>query len=264
MILRRLSQGDPIDVGACIVAAHPDDETVGMGARLPNFGDATLIHLTDGAPEDLHDAHRAGYPDAAAYRRARAHELDAALEALNARPRRIQLGLQDGAAAFQLAELSRRLAEALAGCELAFTHAYEGGHPDHDAAAFAVQSACRLLERRNRPSPLRIEFAGYHCAGGERVTGRFWPDPARPPVEPRIRADALRRKRAALRRFASQAAVLAWFAPEREPYRLAPDYRFDEPPPPGHALYDAWGWEMTSLRWRAEAVAALARLEIRA
>jgi len=29
-------------------------------------------------------------------------------------------------------------------------HAYEGGHPDHDAAAIAVHYACRLIEAPTR------------------------------------------------------------------------------------------------------------------
>lgn len=60
-ILRQLWRGDPVDARAVIVAAHPDDETVGMGARLANFrGAALIIHLTDGSPDDLRDARNAG------------------------------------------------------------------------------------------------------------------------------------------------------------------------------------------------------------
>jgi LmbE family N-acetylglucosaminyl deacetylase len=52
------------------------------------------------------------------------------------------LGIPDQAASLGLAGLARRLAVQLAasGAEVVVTHAYEGGHPDHDATAFAVHA----------------------------------------------------------------------------------------------------------------------------
>ena len=58
-----------------IVVAHPDDETIGMGAQLCRFDDALLVQVTDGAPRDGHDAAAHGFAtlaDYAAARRARA------------------------------------------------------------------------------------------------------------------------------------------------------------------------------------------------
>lgn len=52
------------------------------------------------------------------------------------------------------------------------THAYEGGHPDHDAAAFVARAALDLLRRSGRPAPRLLEMALYHGA------------PARPPRRP--------------------------------------------------------------------------------
>ncbi len=50
------------------------------------------------------------------------------------------------------------------------THAYEGGHPDHEAVAFAVQAS-------GRP---RIEMAGYHAGpNGHMIAGQFLDDAAR-------------------------------------------------------------------------------------
>src|SRR4029077_3455583 len=53
----------------------------------------------------------------------------------------------DQQAAFRLAELARRLAALFAerGIAVVLTHACEGGHPDHDAVAFAVHGAARLF-----------------------------------------------------------------------------------------------------------------------
>ncbi len=51
-ILARLAAGGPIAERVMIVVAHPDDETIGLGAQLRRFEDALLVHVTDGAPRD--------------------------------------------------------------------------------------------------------------------------------------------------------------------------------------------------------------------
>jgi LmbE family N-acetylglucosaminyl deacetylase len=255
-LLADLAAGEPIVGRALVLAAHPDDETLSAGGRLAGFSRLTLVHLTDGAPLDASDANAAGYASRQAYAAARDAELEAALAVLVATPRRIGLGVTDQMAVFALADLTRRLAVRLAQVDVVLTHAYEGGHPDHDAAAFVVQSACALL-----PSPpMRLEFAGYHAGPDGRVCGAFWPDGTCATAELVLDGAPLARKRAALAAVASQAAVIAGFDPAREAYRVAPRYDFTAPPPPGRALYDDWGWSLTSAAWRAEATAALAEL----
>ena len=54
-----------------IVVAHPDDETIGLGAQLGRFEDALLVHLTDGAPRDGEDARNYGFASVADYAAAR-------------------------------------------------------------------------------------------------------------------------------------------------------------------------------------------------
>lgn len=249
---------------AAVVAAHPDDETLAAADFMMHAHQLILIHLTDGAPNDMSDAKRAGFSSRKAYAAARAAELRQALEVMQVRPaRKLDYAVADQELAFQLAPLAERLTSDLAGVANVITHPYEGGHPDHDAAAFVVYAACRLLSRSGRSAPRQLEFASYHLHCGERAVGRFWPDAEHQELAIVLDDAKLQRKRAAVRCFASQATVTSWFPLDIERYRTAPAYGFMEPPPPGEALYDRFGWRLSSPVWRGLAREALTALGLK-
>lgn len=251
-LLDRLAACEPGRARIAVVAAHPDDEVLAAATVMRSARELVLIHLTDGAPADGRDAARAGFASPGAYGDARLSELDRALAMLGVRPRLgLRYGLTDQETVFHRPGLVRRLSHDLRGCDAVLTHAYEGGHPDHDTAAAAVQLACLYAGGERTDAIARFEFAGYHARGGVLAAGRFHPDPAAPervvdaaPSDRRARADALRC-------FESQAATLAQVGFELERLRLAPAYDFRRPPPPGEALYDQWGFSLTSGEWRA-------------
>src|SRR5689334_1933438 len=62
-----------------VVVAHPDDETIGLGAQLRRFRDLLIVHVTDGAPRRIGDAVRSGFDGPAAYAAARRKELESAM-----------------------------------------------------------------------------------------------------------------------------------------------------------------------------------------
>lgn len=234
---------------------------MGLGGQLADIPGLALIHVTDGAPRDQGDARRAGFFTRDAYARARARELDRALEAAEAAPRRRRaLGVADQEAVEHLPELLRLLEEELPAAAMVITHSYEGGHPDHDACAFLVQRACERLRRAGRTAPARFEFASYHARDGGAAMGVFWPAAACPERVIPLDARQLARKRAALAEFATQQAVIATFPVYPERLRPAPLYDFSLAPPPGEVLYDRYRWNVTGAGWRQLAREALERL----
>lgn len=249
----RLASGEPIDDPVAVVVAHADDETLWAGAALPRLRDCRLIHVTDSSPRDLSNARAYGLESRAGYARLRATELDAALAELGVTPERIGYGFADQEVVEHLPELVERLTADCRDMAAIVTHSYEGGHPDHDAIALAVRVAAGRLPSR----PEIAEFACYAEFDGERVFGRFWPDPDHPeqvrPL-PVVERGMVER---ALGAHASQRTVFEDYLPDAERWRDAPTYDFIRPPPPGRALYDRFGWTITSERWRERARALL-------
>jgi LmbE family N-acetylglucosaminyl deacetylase len=237
----RLASGERIEAPVAIIVAHPDDESLWLGTALRRLPNAMLIHLTDGAPEDMSDAGRLGFATRETYAAARAGELDGALDALGVAPRRMAYGFVDQSLAWRLHELIGRLRGHLAGMRAVVTHPYEGGHPDHDAAAFAVRRAF---------DGEVVEFACYHLAAGDRAWGRFWADARAPEHVRPLGVDDQALVDRAIDAHASQRDVIGGWRPAAEHWRLAPCYDFAAPPPPGAALYDGFGWALTSAKWR--------------
>lgn len=254
---QRLAEGGGIDVPVAVVVAHADDETLWAGSALARLRNCRLIHVTDGAPRDMADAARLGFADRHDYSAARAAELDRALSLLGSSPERLAYNLVDQEAALALPALVDRLARDLADRLVVVTHPYEGGHPDHDSAALAVRLAVDRLQRRHDKAPALVEFACYHRFNRERRFGAFWPDPDRPEQVRWLDENDRARVDAAIEVHATQAQVIGNWRPDAERWRAAPNYRFTEPPPPGEALYDGFGWVMTGARWRTLASEAI-------
>ena len=253
---RRFASGERIEQPVAVVVAHPDDESLWSGSLLARLDAGLLIHVTDGAPFDMGDARRQGFRDREAYAAARAAEIDAALTALGVSVKRASFGVVDQRAVNGLAMIVDRLASELRRFAVVVTHPYEAGHPDHDACALAVGLAVQRLASAAEESPAIVEFACYNAFNGERRFGEFAGAPVvrayERPLDPaeRVRvADALAAHR-------TQRGVIGGWVPTHERWRAAPAYDFTRPPP-GPALYDGFGWEITSERWCAVAAAAM-------
>src|SRR5581483_1223939 len=230
-----------------VIAAHPDDETIGLGAQLASFDDVFVIHTTDGAPRKR--------PDWKFYKERRREELLLAMSIAGIPENRcLEVGIPDQQASHHLVELTCALPRILEdlGPSVILTHPYEGGHPDHDATAFAAHHAAT--------API-WEFSSYHrnLQNGEIETACFLPsDDSAVVVD--LTPQQLVLKQKMLDAFVTQHEALRWFRSARECIRRAPDYDFTQTPHAAPLFYDSYDWGTTSAEWLRLAKQAESRI----
>jgi LmbE family N-acetylglucosaminyl deacetylase len=225
------------------LVAHPDDEVIACGALLQRMQRAVVVFATDGAPRN--EGFWKQYGSRQAYADVRRQEARRALRRTGAGAMFLADFVPGGIADQELfrtlpaaiTALERVIAEERPECIL--TLAYEGGHPDHDAACFM---ASVTGGRANLPvweSPL------YHRnADGASVLQAF-PRLTGTEVELRSECSQLENKIAMFHTYQSQGLLLESFRPDYETYRPLADYDFTRPPLPWKLNYEYWRWPMT-------------------
>jgi N-acetylglucosamine malate deacetylase 2 len=228
-ILARVAAGQPISGRHVVVVAHPDDEVISCAGALCCLSEVTSVQLTEDT--DAREAERMAAAAAAGW----------------------SFPVRFGGTRFRQAHLAAArllalVAAAIADADVVWTHPYEGGHLDHDTAAWLVQTACSA-----RPTPpLHLEFASYHATHTGQVFGDFWPDANHPTRDAVLTGDRLEKKLAALAAYGSQASILSKFPdPRVEHYRVAPRYDFTRPAPPPRSRWDVKGYQPSTAVWRA-------------
>jgi N-acetylglucosamine malate deacetylase 2 len=242
-----------------LAVAHQDDETIGAGILLSRTPDAWVIHATDGVPREAGFIARGFSGSPEEYAAARQRELEASLALAGIGSERLRcLCFQDQGVVFEIPRLTRELAAAFREIapEIVLTHAYEGGHTDHDAVALAVHAAADLLRGEDAGPPEIWEMALYHAEPGENperrmVVGELLPGPRVEETRIVLTQEERELKRRMLGCFETQRETLqAFFPPRDERFRPAPRYDFTKPPHEGRLQYEIWGFGMTGERWR--------------
>jgi len=258
-VLERLADA-VVEGRLLVVAAHPDDETIGAAGLLRRARDPWVVHVTDGVPADPRLRKGLAADDPEAYRLTRRAELDAALDLAGVPlSARLRVDLVDQEVALCLVRATSALRAVFERVAPAWivTHPYEGGHPDHDATAFA----CRYARELGGIDAHLVEMTSYHARDARLVTGEFLGE-SRPVVTVEHDAALRDRKRAMLDGYVSQREILGPFGVQRERFRMAPRYRFDAPAHRGTLHYESLGWPMTGARFADLARIALAELGI--
>jgi LmbE family N-acetylglucosaminyl deacetylase len=265
-----LSKSAPHSFRVLLLAAHPDDETIGASAILGHLPNTTIVYLTDGAPRDRQLWSAGGNHTREEYARIRRKEAETALRLVGILPGRIQyLGAIDQESVFQLHDLTEALLDLLykQQPDILITHSYEGGHPDHDTAALVASLAIQSCESRRAAAPELLEMTAYHARDGECFMGEFLPESAAqtsssPELTLQLSSEEYVRKQSMMNCYQSQQRVLQNFQVGSERLRLAPAYDFTMPPHPGKLWYECMGWPMTGKQWRELATQAVAEMPI--
>jgi LmbE family N-acetylglucosaminyl deacetylase len=231
-----------------VLAAHPDDETIGASSVLGQNPQTEVVFLTDGAPRDRKlwsSGMSCSREEYAAIRRQEATKAlaiaginQANITFLQAVDQEAMEVAGDLVQTFQ--DLVRKISP-----DMVITHPYEGGHPDHDAAAFVAALAIRSVSRASE----LVEMTSYHVRGQECVTGEFLRDDAGIFVR-ELSVQDRERKLMMMECYASQRNVLQSFSKDREKFRKAPTYEFTYPPHDGNLWYEIMGWGTTGKHWR--------------
>lgn len=267
-LLDALAEGSPDTPRTLLLVAHPDDETIGAGASIQRLGDLFVVFVTDGAPLDLAVAQERGFATREAYAAHRLEEAVSALRVAGVPSERVTtLGVVDGRAHLEIATLARRIARLIERLrpDIVVTHAYDGGHTDHDATACAAHFAVGLLCRDGVEPPALFELPTYNAPGGIRRVQNFLPHDGadREAREARFDGPLLERKRRMFAAYDSQRSVLRDFDPSVERFRAAPRYDFTKPPHDGVLNYERFGDPRLGERFRERVAHALVELGLR-
>jgi N-acetylglucosamine malate deacetylase 2 len=231
-----------------VVVAHPDDEVLFAGSQLATCRRLWIVHVTDGA-SSTRAALARGFKTRTEYAHARRAEFLAALDAGGIQAECYDMAYRDQHSCLYFPDLIKRLGKLIKDInpELVLTHAYEGGHLDHDSVAFVVHTA---VEWSQASTPI-WEMACYYTQKGEYVTHAFFERPGDPPpVTITLGPNQVKAKQHMLSQFTSQKDDIRNFSVVRESFRRSPIYDFTRAPMLGHLGYETSQCGVESAIWR--------------
>ena len=222
-----------------IFVAHPDDETIACAGLMQRMAASLVVFATDGAPP--HYGFERKFGSLENYSRARFHEAAQALgQVSNCSLHRL---VRAEGSYFVDQHLFQDIPQALASlCKIArdfspdalITHAYEGGHIDHDTCSFIARHAADALSLR------RFEFPLYWMDGSGKATKQTFRDVGDSPTEWRLTEAEVLTKGKMLAEYRTQAGLAAAFPPATERIRPASRSDFSIAPCPSYSYRSWW------------------------
>lgn len=203
-----------------IFVAHPDDETLACGGLLQRMASSLVVFATDGAPH--HHGFERKFGTLQHYSETRFQE--AAVAVAQVSHCSFQRLTKPDGAYFVDEQLFRDLAPAfLSLCRIArsfspdalVSHAYEGGHIDHDACSFLTMHVAATLALR------RFEFPLYSRNPAGLLVLQQFCDEGCAPLEWHLTEPELSCKRMMLAAYKSQPGLASAFSLGSERIRLA-------------------------------------------
>lgn len=252
--------GDLSRIARCaIVVAHPGDDIAGAGCLISKLDNVNILYVTDGADLDAESTET----DRAAYANRRITECLSALTLAGVSSDRVvSLGLRLNDAALHLPELAHTIAAFLqsSGADIIITHPYEGGHPDHDATAFATHAALRLINDNGFRPPAVFEMALRPTEDGSAKVPDFLPAYDWEITTLSLNQSALEQKQRMIDCLQMQRECLKASPPGPERFRRTRRYDFTLPPEPGSLHYEKFCHSFSGCDWQTLAQRALADL----
>jgi LmbE family N-acetylglucosaminyl deacetylase len=224
--------------------------------------DVTILHATEGTGIEFNSPGQSRFQNADLS--ARLHqECVAALALANVPENRIiDFSLPQYALPKRLTYVTRRITSFLqeSQADIVLTHPYEGGHPDHDAIAFATHAALRILNESGVKPPAVFEMALYPSGKPTAKVPEFL---SRMDSESTTLLLDERSQKLKKRMYACLTTQqdLAMASPANfERFRRPPDYDFTRPPQGGKLHYERFDWAMSPDEWQALSTRAFSQL----
>lgn len=259
---------DLVSRSRCVViVAHSFDELIGAGGLISRLRDITVVHVTNraGVPESNAPAEEtspASYPERVESKTVGEVCVSALALANVPSDRLVEFTISDIREPHAVADLAKRLSVFLQRFrpDVVLTHPYEGGHPDHDATAFATNAALRLMGHNGFEVPALFEIGLHPSNDGERRELDFLPGTWHETTTFVLDEQMRKLKRRMFECVATQERNLKGTILGREKFRRSPNYDFSTAPNAGRPAYEDFHRGMTGSEWQSVAQQALAEL----
>ena len=229
-----LTKLEPLLGSTLVLVAHPDDESIGCGVLLQRIERASILVCTDGAPATGRRWHSLLTNKRNRYALRRQAEFCAAADIVGVRHRKMLSGIQDQSLYKSLERaamlIGQYIEERKPGAIL--SHAFEGGHPDHDSCALLANWAGRQFALPVWEMPMYFRLS----PSAPLVYQRFLHETGRE-ITLCPAPDEIRIKQLMLSQHRSQAVVISKFNWTLESFRPQAEYNFAINPTPALSTF---------------------------